>query len=359
MRAWAVVEAKKPLQEIELPTPEPTGSQVLLEVTHAGVCHSDIHIWEGEWDLGSRGKMRLSERGVKLPLAMGHEIVGRVVKWGPDAPRMQGGQGLAVGQTRIVFPWVGCGTCARCRSDEDNMCLQGKALGVFQNGGYATHVLAPEPRHLVDPGDLDPALAATYACSGITVFSAINKVMPLAPDVPIVLVGAGGLGLQAIAVLKAMGHRRIVSVDISAEKLAAAKQAGASDTVDGSGEGVTARIIEACGGPAEAIIDLVNGSATARLAFDALTKGGKLVQVGLFGGELTVPLPVMAMRALTVQGSYVGSPKELRALVAMAQGGKLPAIPITREPMRNADAALQRLIAGKVTGRIVLTSEAV
>jgi propanol-preferring alcohol dehydrogenase len=358
MRAWAVVEAKKPLQEIELPTPEPTGSQVLLEVTHAGVCHSDIHIWEGEWDLGSRGKMRLSERGVKLPLAMGHEIVGRVVKWGPDAPKAQGGQGLAVGQTRIVFPWVGCGTCARCRSDEDNMCLQGKALGVFQNGGYATHVLAPEPRHLVDPGDLDHALAATYACSGITVFSAINKVMPLAPDVPIVLVGAGGLGLQAIAVLKAMGHRRIVSVDINAEKLAAAKQAGASDTVDGSGDGVTARIIETCGGPVEAIIDLVNGSATARLAFDALTKGGKLVQVGLFGGELTVPLPVMAMRALTVQGSYVGSPKELRALVAMAQGGKLPGIPITREPMRNADAALQRLIAGKVTGRVVLTAEA-
>lgn len=355
MRAWAVVEARKPLQEIELPTPEPTGSQVLLEVTHAGVCHSDIHIWEGEWDLGSRGKMRLSERGVKLPLAMGHEIVGRVVKWGPDAE----GKGLAVGQTRIVFPWVGCGTCARCRAEDDNMCLQGKALGVFQNGGYATHVLAPEPRHLVDPGDLDPALAATYACSGITVFSAINKVMPLAPDVPIVLVGAGGLGLQAIAVLKAMGHRRIVSVDINAEKLAAARQAGASDTVDGSGDGVTARIIEACGGPVEAIIDLVNGSATARLAFDALTKGGKLVQVGLFGGELTVPLPVMAMRALTVQGSYVGSPKELRALVAMAQGGKLPAIPITREPMRNADSALQRLIAGKVTGRIVLTSEAV
>jgi alcohol dehydrogenase/propanol-preferring alcohol dehydrogenase len=151
MRAWAVVEPKQPLQELEWPTPEPTGSQVLLEVTHAGVCHSDLHIWEGEYDLGSRGKMKLSDRGVVLPLAMGHEIVGRVVKWGPEAE----GQGLAVGQTRIVFPWVGCGTCARCRAEEDNMCLQGKALGVFQNGGYATHVLAPEPRHLVDPGNID------------------------------------------------------------------------------------------------------------------------------------------------------------------------------------------------------------
>ncbi len=355
MRAWAVVAAKQPLQEIELPTPEPTGKQVLLEVTHAGVCHSDIHIWEGEWDLGSRGKMRLEERGLKLPIAMGHEIVGRVVKLGPEAE----GHGLAVGQTRIVFPWVGCGKCARCLAEDDNMCVQGKALGVFQNGGYATHVLAPEPRHLVDPGNIDPALAATYACSGITVYSAINKVMPMPPDAPIVLIGAGGLGLQAIAVLKAMGHRRIVSVDISAEKLAAAKQEGATDTVDGSGEGVAQRIVAACGGPVDAIIDLVNGSATARAAFDALNKGGKLVQVGLFGGELALPLPVMAMRALTVQGSYVGSPKELRALVALAQGGTLPPIPIVRERLPNADAALKRLIAGQVTGRIVLQAEGV
>ncbi len=353
MRAWAVVAPRQPLQEIELPTPEPTGKQVLLEVTHAGVCHSDIHVWEGEWDLGSRGKMRLLDRGVTLPLAMGHETVGRVVKWGPEAE----GQGLAVGQTRIVFPWVGCGTCARCLAEEDNMCVQGKALGIFQNGGYATHILVPEPRHLVDPGDLDPALAATYACSGITVFSAINKVMPMDPDTPIVLVGAGGLGLQAIAVLKAMGHRRIVSVDVSAEKLEAARRAGATDTLDATGEDVTGRLIALCGGPVEAVIDLVNGTQTARMCFDALTKGGKLIQVGLFGGELTLPLPLMAMRALTVRGSYVGSPKELRELVRIAQGGRLPAIPITKEPLRNADSALQRLREGRITGRVVLTAE--
>jgi alcohol dehydrogenase/propanol-preferring alcohol dehydrogenase len=355
MRAWAVVETGKPLQEIELPTPVPTGRQVLLEVTHAGVCHSDLHIWEGEYDLGSRGKMKLSDRGVKLPLAMGHETVGRVVSWGPEAE----GQGLEVGQTRIVFPWVGCGTCARCRAEEDNMCANGRSLGVFQNGGYATHILVPEPRHLVDPGTLDHALAATYACSGITVYSAINKLMPMDPDDPIVLVGAGGLGLQAIAVLKALGHRRIVSVDVSAEKLEAAKAAGATDTVDARGDDVTARLMATCGGPVMAVVDLVNGSATARFAFDALGKGGKLVQVGLFGGELSLPLPLMAMKAVTVQGSYVGNPKELRALVKIAQGGALPPIPITREPLAHADSALMRLRAGQVTGRIVLTAQAV
>lgn len=354
MKAWAVVAAGQPLQEIELPTPQPVDKQVLLEVTHAGVCHSDLHIWEGEYDLGSRGKMKLTDRGVTLPLAMGHEIVGRVVKWGPDAE----GQGLAVGQRKLVFPWVGCGSCARCRAEEDNMCAQGKALGIFQHGGYATHVLVPEPRHLLEIGSLDPALACTYACSGVTVFSAVNKVMPMEPDEPIVLVGAGGLGLSAIAVLRAMGHRRIVSVDVTEEKLAHAREAGASDTLLATGGDVTQRLVALCGGAVMAVIDLVNGTQTARFAFDALGKGGKLVQVGLFGGELTLPLPLMAMRALTVQGSYVGNPKELRALVALAQTGRLPGIPITREPLPQADAALMRLRAGQVTGRIVLTAEA-
>lgn len=352
MKAWAVVETGKPLQEIELPTPEPTGKQVLLEVTHAGVCHSDLHIWEGEYDLGSRGKMMLKDRGVVLPLAMGHEVVGRVLKWGPEAT------GLKVGETRLVFPWVGCGTCARCLAEEDNMCLNGRSLGVYQHGGYATHILVPEPRHLIEIGDLDPALAATYACSGLTVFSAISKIMPMPAEAAIVLVGAGGLGLSAVALLKAMGHRNIVSVDVAEDKLAAARQAGATQTVLASGEGTTQRIIEAAGGPVEAVIDLVNGSATARFAFDALTKGGRLIQVGLFGGELALPLPLMAMRALTVRGSYVGNPKELRALVKLARDGSLPGIPITREPLRNADSALQRLRAGQVTGRIVLTAEA-
>ncbi|HZF77877.1 MAG TPA: alcohol dehydrogenase [Acetobacteraceae bacterium] len=354
MRAWAVIETGKPLQEIELPTPEPTGRQVLLEVTHAGVCHSDIHIWEGEYDLGSRGTMRLSDRGVKLPLAMGHEVVGRVLSWGPEAE----GAGLQKGQVKLVFPWVGCGHCARCLAEEDNMCLTGRSLGVYQNGGYATHILVPEPRHLVDIEGLDPALAATYACSGVTVFSAIRKVMPMDPDAPLVLVGAGGLGLAAIAVLKAMGHRNIVSVDVGEDKLAAAQRAGATKTVLAAGEDTAKRIIEAAGAPVEAVIDLVNGSSSARFAFDALTKGGKLVQVGLFGGELALPLPLMPIRALTVQGSYVGNPKELRDLVAIAKTGKLPGIPITREPLRNADSALQRLREGKVVGRIVLTAEA-
>jgi alcohol dehydrogenase/propanol-preferring alcohol dehydrogenase len=356
MRAWAVVENGAPLQEIELPTPEPKGTEVLIEVTHCGVCHSDLHIWDGYYDLGGGQHMSLKDRGVVLPLAMGHEIVGRVAKLGPDA---QGDKHrVKVGDLRIVFPWLGCGTCEKCLAEEDNMCLVPRSLGVYANGGYGTHVIAPHPRHLVDPGKLDPAVAATYACSGITVYSAIRKAMPPSPDEAIVVVGAGGLGLNAIAVLKAMEHRHIVVVDISAEKRDAALAAGAHKVVDGNGEDVAKRIMAAAGGPVLAVIDLVNGTQTARFAFAALRKGGKLVQVGLFGGELSLPLPLMAIRALTVQGSYVGNPKELRELVKLAQDGTLPALPVATVPQNQAYDALMRLRDGKVTGRLVLRSDA-
>jgi propanol-preferring alcohol dehydrogenase len=182
--------------------------------------------------------------------------------------------------------------------------------------------------------------------------------MPLKPTQPIVLVGAGGLGLNAIAVLRALKHENIITVDISAEKREAAMKAGATKTVDGSGEGVAKRIMEAAGGPVPAVIDLVNGTATARFAYGALDKGGKLIQVGLFGGELTLALPVMAMRALTVQGSYVGNPKELRELVRLAQAGDLEALPVATIPQSQANEALNRLRDGKVTGRLVLKAEA-
>ncbi|TPG59785.1 alcohol dehydrogenase [Roseomonas nepalensis] len=352
MRAWSVVETGAPLQALDMPTPEPKGSEVLVEVTHCGVCHSDLHIWEGGYDLGSRGKLSLKDRGVVLPLAMGHEIAGRVAALGPDA------KGVAVGEAKVVYPWIGCGKCERCAADEDNMCPnQARTLGIYRNGGYATHVLVPDAKYLVPMDGADPAVAATYACSGITVYSAIRKLGDIPPDRPVVLVGAGGLGLGAIHMLRALGHRRIVSVDVSAEKLEAARKAGATETVLAEGD-VTAAITAACGGPALAVIDLVNGSATARFAFDALGKGGTLVQVGLFGGEITVPLPIMAIRALALQGSYVGSPSDLRAVMALAKEGKLSPLPVSTAPMDQAGAVLERLRDGKVTGRVVLRADA-
>lgn len=350
MKAWAVVRNQQKLECLEMPSPVPTGSEVVLEVTRCGVCHSDLHFWHGSYNMGGGKVMSLADRGVTLPRAPGHEITGRVVAMGPDA------QGVAVGDERIVYPWIGCGRCARCLAGEDNLCLAQRSLGVIENGGFGSQVKVPHPRYLVAFDGLDPSLAATYACSGITVLSAIRKVMPLGPDEAVLLIGAGGLGLAAIAMLKALGHRRIVSVDISADKLRAAEAGGATAVVDGQAADVVARIQAAAGGPVPAAIDFVNSSATARMGFDALAKGGRLVLVGVAGGEMTLSLATMIFRAQSVVGSNTGTVADLRAVVELAQAGKLAPTPVQEFPKDAANDALMKLHHGEITGRAVLVS---
>jgi propanol-preferring alcohol dehydrogenase len=348
MSIWAVTENGAPLQRIERAKREPVGTEVLLDVTHAGVCHSDLHFWKGYYDMGGGKQMKLTDRGVLLPRAPGHEVVGRVAKLGPQA------QGVQVGDLRIVFPWLGCGICDACRSGHDNLCMKPNAIGVMQDGGFGEQVVVPDARFLVDPGEVDPAYAATLACSGITVYSAIKKVMPLAADEPIVLFGAGGLGLAAIAMLRALDHRNIVSVDISTAKREVVLAMGASHFVDGSQPDLAERIQAVTGGQVKAAIDFVNVSSTSQVGLELLQKGGKLVLVGVGGGELVLSLAGMIFRPRTVQGSATGNPQDLRDVVALARAGKLKPIPVQRIPKDQVNEALHLLHDGKVQGRLVL-----
>jgi len=347
VRAWNVFEAGAPLVETVSPDPVPTGTEVVVAVTHCGLCHSDLTLWRGIFDLGDR-KLSIDAAGIRRPLTLGHEIVGRVVALGPEA------EGVAIGDRRLVFPWVGCGTCAVCAGGDEHMCPTSRGIGIRAPGGFGSHVLVPHPRHLVDYGDLDPAVAATYACSGLTTWSAIAKAMPLPPDEPLVLIGAGGLGQQAIRILVALGHRAIVVVDVSPEKLAAAKAAGAHVTVDGRGDDLAPRLKAAIGGPARTIVDLVNDATSAPAAFAALGRGGRLIMVGMFGGAMSLPLMMMPLQGLTLLGSYVGSPAELRALLDLAKSGRLAPMPVTRVPRDEVMAAMIRLDEGRVDGRLVL-----
>jgi alcohol dehydrogenase, propanol-preferring len=350
MRAWQVTAAGAPLVEVDGTAPEPQGTEVVVEVSHCGVCHSDVTLWQGKFDMGA-GPVPISAFGFAHPLTLGHEIVGRVVALGPDA------RGVEIGARRIVYPWVGCGTCPACRAEDDNRCQTPTGIGTRRPGGFGSHVTVPHPRHLIDPGDLDPALAATLACSGLTAFAAVRKLMPLDPDVPVVVIGAGGVGLSAIAVLRALGHRAIVAVDRAADKLDGARAAGASATVDSHGDDVADRIRAACGGLVLNILDFVNNAQTAALALASLGKGGRLVMVGMYGGALALPLMKVPMMGLSILGSYVGSPAELRALVALAQTGRLAPIPVERAPRAAINDALPRLARGQVAGRIVLTDD--
>jgi len=350
MKSYDVVEFGAPLKPAEKPTPKPQGTEVLLRTLAAGVCHSDLHIWEGWYDLGGGKKLTVKDRGLVPPLTMGHEIVGEVAAMGPEAT------GVKVGDRRLAHPWIGCGSCPVCRRGEEQLCTAPRFLGVHKPGGYADHVLVPHPRYLLDLGTLTPAQAAPYACSGITAFGALKRVgEAVFKEQPIMVIGAGGLGLMCLALLKALGGKGAIVADIDPKKREAALAAGALAAVDAGAKDAVKQAQQAAHGPLGAAIDFVGASATATLGIDAIARGGKYVIVGLFGGDITLSLPLLPMRAITVQGSYVGSLAEMKELLGLVATGKVPPVPISQRPLHQANAVLEELKAGRIIGRAVLT----
>src|ERR1700755_966453 len=354
MKSFKVTDFNAPLAEVDEPTPQPSGTQVLIRVKAAGVCHSDLHIWEGGYDLGhGRKPLSLKDRGGALPRTMGHETVGEVLAFGPDAKADYKGD-LKVGDIALVYPWLGCGKCEVCLAGEENMCLKPYSLGVHCDGGYADHMTVPHPKYLLNLKGLDPVTAAPYACSGVTTYSAIKKIES-ALHSPIVIFGAGVLGLMALSLLKAMGGKGAIVVDIDARKREAAEAAGALATVDGKAADALEQLQKKAGGPIRAVIDLVGNAQTTQLGFDCLTKGGKLVIVGLFGGGATWALPLIPIKAVTIQGSYVGNLRETQELLDLVGSKKIAPIPVTKAPLNKANDALVQLQQGAVVGRTVLT----
>ena len=355
MKSFQVADFNAPLKEVDQPTPEPQGTQVLIKVKAAGVCHSDLHIWEGGYDLGhGRKPLSLKDRGVSLPRTMGHETVGEIAAFGPDVKPGDTGD-LKVGDVALVYPWLGCGKCPTCLGGDENMCaVKPNSLGVYCDGGYADHMIVPHPKYLLTLKGLDPVTTAPYACSGVTTYSALKKVES-AFNTPIVIFGAGGLGLMALSLLKAMGGKGAIVVDIDAKKREAAEAAGALATVDGKAPDALEQLVKKAGEPIRAVIDLVGNAQTTQLGFDCLSKGGKLVIVGLFGGGATFPLPLIPIKAITIQGSYVGNLRETQELLELVRAKKIAPIPVTTVPLARANDALVELQKGKLVGRAVLT----
>ncbi len=347
MKCFHLTGFRQQLVAADKPLPTPSGSEVVLKVLAAGVCHSDVHIWEGGYDLGNQQTMSFEGR-IKFPLTMGHESSGEVIALGPDAT------GVKVGDKCLVCSWVGCGECAFCKDGDEHLCTAPQFLGVNQDGGYADHIVVPHGRYLIDLKGIDPVAAAPLACSGLTTFSALKKAGPRLSRDPIVIVGAGGLGLMALNLLKIMGGKGAVVLEIDAQKRSAALEAGAIGAFDPTAPGVDKQIRKAIGGPIYFVLDLVGSGETAALGFKLLDRGGKQVIVGLFGGAMSLSLPMVTMRAVTIHGSYIGSPAELRELVSLVQSAGMPKIPLDRRRLQDANAALDDLRGGRVVGRVVL-----
>jgi len=348
MHCYCVLHHGQALELVERPIPEPLGTEVLLKVRAAGVCHTDLHLWEGHYDLGGGKKLTLAERGIRPPITLSHEIVGEVVSAGTQAGA------VAAGRVALVHPWIGCGECPACQRGEENICIKPQSLGVVRPGGFAEYVIVPHPRYLLDIDGLDAAEAAPLACAGLTTYSALKKLGSRIETDAVVVIGSGGLGLMAIKILKALGGKGAIVVDIDPVKRHAALAAGAIQAIDARAPDAAQQIQQATGGGARAVLDLVGATPTVSLAMASAARGGHIVICGLMGGDLTLALPVIAMRPLTLQGSYVGTLQELQELLSLVKRTKMSPIPVTRRPLAEANAALQDLHHGRIVGRTVL-----
>ena len=349
MKSFQMFDFGGPLKESDLPDPKPSGHEVVVAVKAAGVCHSDLHIWEGSYDLGGGKRLRLADRGISLPLTLGHETAGEIMSVGPEVKDRKAGEMV------LVYPWIGCGICRVCKMGFENLCMKPRCLGVHCDGGYSDQIVVPDSKYLIPLDGLDPVALAPYACSGVTTYSALKKLGPVIKDERVLIVGAGGLGLMALTILKAMGGKGAVVVDIDAKRRAAALDVGALAAIDGAASDALAQVQAALGGPGWAAVDLVGSPQTAGLAFDSLAKGGHMIMVGLFGGQAPWPLPFIPMKAAKIEGSYTGNLAETRELLDLVRSGAAPKIPIQTRPLEKATEALEDLKAGRIVGRVVLT----
>jgi len=349
MRAARVVKPNEPLEVQQLETPKPRGSEVLVKVESSGVCHSDIHLWEGGYE-GLEGQfLKTTDRGVNYPLTPGHEIAGVVDSLGEEA------EGFTKNEKVLVYPWIGEGRCPACRIGEENLCDKPRSLGVYTDGGYAEYVLVPSYRYLLKTADeLDTDASATLSCSALTAYGAV-KSANLKPNDNVVIVGAGGLGLMAIQLAKAVSGSKIIAMDINDEKLGAAKQNGADAIVNSKKEDPVKAVMELTDKMgADSVLDFVNGSKTVESDIQFLRRRAKLVLVGLFGGELKLSLVTMPTRAYRLIGSYTGTLSDMVELVSLASRGVIKPIVSNRFKLTQATEALTMLRDGKILGRGVI-----
>ncbi len=356
MKAAKIVEPSKPLQVLEVETPTAHGTEVIIKVKAAGVCHSDLHLWEGGYDMGDGVFLKVTDRGVKYPVTPGHEIVGEVSEIGSDVT------GVNVGDNVLVYPWLGCGQCVACKVGNENLCDTPKSIGLFQDGGYAESVKVPHYKYLADISGLDPDSATSIACAGLTAYNAVKKANSNSPEF-IVIIGTGGLGLMGIQIAKAITKAKVICVDLDDKKLETAKEMGADYVVNSNvigsvtaGSGSAAqKITSICNGKgADSVIDFVNAPNTANMGLTVLRKRGNLILVGLFGGKLEVSLVTIPLKALTIQGAYTGNYNDMVELVELAKKGVINPKITKTYTLDEANTALENLKARKISGRAVI-----
>jgi alcohol dehydrogenase len=349
LRRLSLTAYEAPLCETVVDCPEPRGTEVLLRIDRCGVCHSDLHMQDGCFKLAD-DKMLDVRTGRTLPFTLGHEIAGTVESFGPEAA------GVRAGARFAVYPWIGCGQCSACQAGEDNLCQKHRHLGIAVDGGFASHVVVPHPRYLIDHAGVSPSLAGALMCSGLTAYSALRRLDDRAARGPALLVGLGGVGMMGLSIARALFPHPPIVADIDAAKREAALKAGAAAAFDPADPEARKAILKSTGGGVFAAVDFVGSDKSLSFATGALAKGGKVVVTGLLGGSYQTPAVMFVLKAMAIEGILTGTLQEAREVVALAQAGKISPPPIIERPLAEAQAALDDLRNGKVVGRVVLTA---
>ncbi|WP_298101732.1 alcohol dehydrogenase [Bradyrhizobium sp.] len=347
MRRQSLVKFDAPLCETVIEAPKPVGREVLVRIERCGLCHSDLHIQDGYADLGGGRKLDTT-RGMTLPFTLGHEIAGIVEEVGADVSND------LIGAKRAVFPWIGCGQCRECLAGDENLCAKQRFLGVTIDGGFATHVLVPDAKYLLEYDPLPVNQAATLMCSGVTAYGALKRLVDRPRQRNLLLIGLGGVGMMGLAFAKAMFKQPITVADLSAAARETALKNGAAVAYDPSEPEISRRILKETEGGFDEIVDFAGNEKSMAFAVSVLGRGGKIVVSGLMGGNFSLPMVQWVYKRMTVEGFMVGTLAEAHELMALARAGEVNPTPMREEPMADVQKWIDALRAGQVVGRIVL-----
>jgi alcohol dehydrogenase len=311
------------------------------------VCHSDLHLQDGYFALGGDKRLDITKDRA-LPFTLGHEIAGLIEAAGDDAAS------AVIGRRVAIYPWIGCGVCPACCSGEENLCAAPRHLGIAVDGGFASHVLVPHPRYLLDYAPLPTNFAAPLMCSGLTAYAALKRLISRADRGAVLLVGLGGVGMMGLALARAMFRQAPFVADIDAEKRQAALAAGAAQAFDPSDPQARKAVMAATGGVLAAC-DFVGSEKSLQFTTGVLARGGKVVVTGLLGGNFSIAAALIAIKAMTIEGTLTGTLAEARELLDLVRAKNIAPIPTRDRPLEEAQAALDDLRAGRIVGRTVLS----
>src|SRR5580700_6685049 len=336
MKAAVLGEFKTPLSIKDVDQPQPDAQEVLVEVEACGVCHSDLHVADGDWPQ----LVPITKR----PLILGHEIAGRVAEKGASVKHLEVGD-------RVGVPWIywTCGECDFCREGNENLCTKQKITGVTVDGGYAEFVKVPASHATRIPDGLSSVDAAPLFCAGVTVYRAL-KHAKIQPGQRLAIFGVGGLGHLAVQIGLGLGAI-VTAIDVFDEKLAHAKSLGASVALNAATINVV-KELRRTGGVHTALVTSDSKKAY-DAAFPCVRQGGTLLVVGLPSESICFPAILMGAVEVHIRASSVGTRQDTRELLELAAAGKVRA-EVTTRPLAEANEVLEELRAGTVSGRVVL-----